>query len=711
MRFTKWTAVRVLALALTVAFVWALNFDRLSPDTWAVPVDYHEDSLMVMSWIKSAQDGDFIPFLSKDISRLGAPYTGNWNDWPVWGEEVIFSLGLLARLFGLFAAANLGVLLGYVTSALAFYACCRLLRFRRLWSFVGAVLFAFTYFHSYRFLHHLMHTYSYMVPFGILTGWLIAFSKRLRWGGKFSWICLATAAVTGLTNPYNLNMFGQMLCLGLGFQLLTRRRKPNLQIGAACLAIIVVGFLAINLDTFGHGWTHGKNPDVLVRGYYETELFALKPMELFVPPVAHKATAFAQAGSKYAREAWIKGEMFSPYLGVVGIAGLLWLAAHTFLTLLKSRKAKGRGRLPAYAPTALWVLGYATVGGLNCLIALATMPLFRGSNRYSIFISALVLLFMVSRASVLARRWSREKQILAAGMILLVGLFDQLPKATTREETSMIARGIRVDRAFTEAMEGKLPPQAMVFQLPVVPYPEPPGIDPGRAYEQFRPYFYSKTMRFSYGSNKGRPREDWQKEVEKMPGEQMAPTLERYGFAAIYVNRNWLPDRAEGLLKQLAAAGRGEILEDEAREQVCVLLKPSATPELPPPGDRVPLVFGRGWVASVANPAGQQHWAGNVASLKFFHPSTSLTSSYSLNCQVASLSPRRVSLHLNGREIWSAELGASQLAPVNLRLDARSGYNHLEFASDVREIPSKDNPVPRTFVVIAPRIVRAGQVR
>src|SRR6266699_962569 len=102
MRFTKWTAVRVLALALTVAFVWALNFDRLSPDTWSVPVDYHEDSLMVMSWIKSAQDGDFIPFLSKDISRLGAPYTGNWNDWPVWGEEVIFSLGLLAKLFGLF---------------------------------------------------------------------------------------------------------------------------------------------------------------------------------------------------------------------------------------------------------------------------------------------------------------------------------------------------------------------------------------------------------------------------------------------------------------------------------------------------------------------------------------------------------------------------------------------------------------------------------
>jgi phosphoglycerol transferase len=501
-------------------------------------------------------------------------------------------------------------------------------------------------------------------------------------------------------------MFGQMLCLGLGVQLLTRRRKPNLQIGAACLAIIVVGFLAINLDTFSYRWAHGKNPDVLVRGYYETELFALKPMELFVPPVTHKLTAFAQAGSKYARDAWIKGEMFSPYLGIVGVAGLVWLVAEILMKLLKRRKSRGWARFPAYGPSALWVLCYSLVGGLNCMIALATVPLFRGGNRYSIFISALVLMFMVSRASFWTRRWSREKQFLLAGVILLVGLFDQLPQATTGEETRKIARDIKMDRAFTEAMESKLPPNGMVFQLPVVPYPEPAGIDPGRAYEHFRPYFYSKTLRFSHGSHKGRPRDDWQKDVEKLAGDQMAATLEKYGFAAVYLNRKWFPDRAEGLLKQLAAAGRGQILEDEAREQVCVVLKPSATPELSPPGDRVQLIFGRDWVATVSNPSGQQHWAAKTASFQFFNPPGSAGTSYLLNCQIGSISPGRVSVHLNGKEIWSAELGAGQLAPVNLSLNARSRYNRLEFKSNVLERPSKHNPVPRTFVVIGPKIVR-----
>src|SRR5262245_48322620 len=119
MKFTKWTALRLLALCLTVTVAWCSDYDR-SPANWSVPVDYQEDSLMVMGWIKAAAEGDFPPFLSKEIHRLGAPYTANWNDWPVWGEELINLNGLLARWFGLFQGVNLGVLLGYLSTAVAF---------------------------------------------------------------------------------------------------------------------------------------------------------------------------------------------------------------------------------------------------------------------------------------------------------------------------------------------------------------------------------------------------------------------------------------------------------------------------------------------------------------------------------------------------------------------------------------------------------------
>ncbi len=280
MKFSKWTFLRLLALAATVSFVWCLNNDRLSPENWSVPVDYSEDCPMELGWMYSAAEGDFIPFLSKTVHRLGAPYVANWNDWPVWGEELIFLHGLMARWFGLFVASNLAILLGYVTSALGFYAVCRLLKLRREWSFVGAVLFAFTYFHAYRNLHHLLHTYSYAVPFALLSAWLIGFSRGMGWRDWRPWLCLGTAAAMSITNPYNLNLFGQLVCLALLVQLITRRRKLNLLVGFASLVIIVAGFVAINLDTITYGWVHGWNPDCLARGYYETELFALKPIEL-----------------------------------------------------------------------------------------------------------------------------------------------------------------------------------------------------------------------------------------------------------------------------------------------------------------------------------------------------------------------------------------------------------------------------------------------
>ena len=705
MKFTKWTSLRLLALVLTVAFVWCLNWDRLSLKNWSVPIDYYEDSPMALTFIKSAADGEWVPFLSKNVSRLGAPYTGNWNDWPVWGDEVFFPSGLVARGIGLFAAANLAVLLGYVTSALAFYACCRWLRFRRLWSFVGAVLFAFTYYHSYRSLHHLTFTYSYTIPFGILSCWLIAFSKRLRWGNGPAWICLVTAAIMGLSSPYNVNMFGQLLCLSLGVQWLTRRRKANLQIGLFSLGLVVVCFVAMNLRTLAYRAANGKNPDALIRGYYETELFALKPIELFMPPLTHKVIAVRDMSSKYVREAWIRGELFSPYLGVVGITGLIWMFAEGLLRLLKPRKFKWRGRFPAHVPLVLWILFYSVVGGLNCMIALASVPLFRGSNRYSIFVSALVLLFLVSRATLLTRRWQAEKKFAVAAAILFVGLLDQLPQMTPREETQSIAHDIEVDHAFVNAMETKLPANAMVFQLPVMPFPESTAVNNLQAYEHLRPYLSSKTLRFSFGSNKGRPREDWQKDVEKMPASQMISTLEKYGFAAIYLNRKGFSDQAEGLLKQFAAAGRSQFIEDDSHEQVCILLNPSAAPVLPPAGTRAPLIFQRGW-GNTPSPAGTQYWAGGDASVSFFNPPKLSATSYSLNCQIACLSPRRASIVLNGKEIWGAELSPGRLVQVNLRIDAKPRYNRLEFKSDVRDHPSKQNPVPRAFVVVNPQVLR-----
>jgi len=52
---------------------------------------------------------------------------------------------MFARVFGIMEASNLGMLISYLPSALAFYACCRMLGYKRIWSFVTAILFGFTF--------------------------------------------------------------------------------------------------------------------------------------------------------------------------------------------------------------------------------------------------------------------------------------------------------------------------------------------------------------------------------------------------------------------------------------------------------------------------------------------------------------------------------------------------------------------------------------
>jgi len=65
---------------------------------------------------------------------------------------------------------------------------------------------------------------------------------------------------------------------------------------------------------------------------------------------------------------------------------------------------------------------------------------------------------------------------------------------------------VQNDVDFCTSMEKSLAPHAMVFQLPVMRFPEGGPVHAATEYEMLRPFFFTKTLRFSFGSNQGRPR-------------------------------------------------------------------------------------------------------------------------------------------------------------------------------------------------------------
>jgi hypothetical protein len=265
-----------------------------------------------------------------------------------------------------------------------------------------------------------------------------------------------------------------------------------------------------------------------------------------------------------------RAEGGSPYLGIVAAGALVGLLVLTVAGLLR-RPA----RAPHPAAVAIaWVLAYSVLGGVNQLLGAFGFVWLRGTNRFSIWILAVA--FLVTRR--FARRGGRA--VLAA-LVVAIAVADQVPPRRGSPGIRKTALAVTGDRAFVTAVESALPEGAMLFMLPLVEFPEGRAVLGAREYDHLRPYLHARGLRFSFGTDKGRPREAWQLATVARGPSQMLADLERYGFAGILVDRRAYPHDAGELLAELRAAGRPATIAHAAGDYVLVPLRPASRPVLP----------------------------------------------------------------------------------------------------------------------------------
>jgi phosphoglycerol transferase len=90
-------------------------------------------------------------------------------------------------------------------------------------------------------------------------------------------------------------------------------------------------------------------------------------------------------------------------------------------------------------------------------------------------------------------------------------------------------------------------PGAMIFQLPVIAFPENPSVHRMHDYDHARGYLRSRGLRWSYGAVLGRDPEIWQRWVADQPPRDLVRTVAAAGFSGLYLNREGYPDGAVGL--------------------------------------------------------------------------------------------------------------------------------------------------------------------
>lgn len=579
-----WDVIRIIILLLLSLIIWCLATGRTDRISWGVPLEYGTleaadgDAQGVLAYIKAASEGEFAPFHFNNISRVGAPYGAAWSDIPVIEKWQYFIPGMLARVFGLFPAANAAVLISQMLACLCFYVAARLHRCSWLWAFVGGIVFGFSEFSFARSLHHLNVTNCWHIPFCILiAGWI----SRGQLGSPrdtpylFS---LAISLVIGMQNPYYTNIYLQLVLLGAFYQYFQIGWKGLLP-GLAIVGASALGFLLMTADTNFYHLIHGANQGVIARPFHWLEVFSLKFLDLLVPPPTH--TLLGIIGKSYYGAAGSHGMVAIPgeippscYLGIIGILSLAWLIVDSARRVLENH---GRN-LPLEAWQVLWILAYSVMGGMNCIAGALGLTLFRSTNRYSIFILGIVLLYAAKRLSTI--KLSLSSALLALVAVTAVALWDQTPPFTSTATIFQQSSVVTDDKEFTEAIESRLPKGAMIFQIPVMEYPESPA--PGMlSTDHFRPYLHSKDLRFSFGGVKGRPWLEWQKNLSSMNLQEVVRSLEKYGFSGIYINRNGLPDKAEGIVNTLQALGYTEVISNKRGDLVFIRIHPAPNPILP----------------------------------------------------------------------------------------------------------------------------------
>ena len=399
-------------------------------------------------------------------------------------------------------------------------------------------------------------------------------------------------------------------------------------------------------------------------------MYALKPVELLLP--GHHRLRWLEnwARGYYSQTLFQEGENTSSYLGIVAIAALVWLGWNSIRNIAR-RDADGA---PSHAWVICWVLLYSIVGGLNGLLGLFGIVIFRGTNRYSVVILALALLFLVREFSRLTQRWKFTATAATAGLILLVGLWDQIPVPPRftfiQQENNQIAS----DRRVAVALESKLPPKAMIFQLPAVDYPEIPTVVAMRDYEHFRPYLFSRSLRFSYGSQKGRIREQWKNDLFRFGPGPAARLLEKYGFAAVLINKRGYSDGAASLVADLRAAGYTRVLA-ESDYLISFALRPSKYPVLPP-------AFDRNWYGIEGDETDHWRWSAGDATIILYNEDQK-PRKVRVSFGLGSNRPSRLEITYPGMQhVYARSLDPARLTEAQFNVVLQRGQNVLSFRTD-----------------------------
>ncbi len=608
------------------------------------------DVTLTQSYAKVAAEGQALPWKPRLVQRLNAPFVANWCDFPT-PDELIWGVGgLLIRCFGVIPAYNLGILLVHMLAAGGFYVAARLLGSERAPALACAVCFSLARFLFVRDSVHINLSCCWHVPFFWVTAdW---FWRRKPMTAGLGLALLGLCAVTAWQNPYYWFFWLVMLVPCWLVPLCQRQFRYSLW--PLLTSVVSAFFLFLGQLDSWLGWQSYGRGYPFVRSLNELLIYGLRLSEFVLPQGHHWNTLDSWAYQNYYRPmTGSTGETDSSYLGLVGIFALACL-------LVEGSRRWLRRESHFFFDMSLWLAAVMVSGGLTMLAGSFGFLLFRCTGRSSIVFQAGWLLYL----ALCLTRWRslQGKKALLILPALALTAWDCFPPHLL--DKAAVSDYVDNQRSAVTYLETQLPPKSMVFQWPLMDYPESQRIGTMWHYDHLMAFLYSRDLRFSYGDCRNRPESQWQIHLVGKSPEVIAGDLRRYGFGAIWLNTN-------GLNPQELARWRNWRTPDfrsSKKDLWIYYLKPDPHPQLPKLEPT--LSYSSAFFSREFDPRLNLNWrwASGPGRIDLLIPNRC---PYRLRFGLGSLgSPRTIQVLLDGKRISSAlapaQYGVYRLLQVDL---------------------------------------------
>lgn len=501
---------------------------------WHFPLVYQSDALSVSALIKTILETGW--YLHNNA--LAAPGVYDLTQYPF---VDLINL-LFIKLLTLFShnyiiILNIFYLCSFPLTAVASLFVFRYYGLTRVFALVASLLFTFLPYHFLRGENHLFLSMYFVVPLYL---WI---SLNIFASQAFSFKLAVLVSVFSACCGFYYAFFGAFFILMSGILAAVDKRvfRPFMQ--AIMLVSIIFCTIIINIAPSLFAKTQDSQSVMIHRSPVDAEIYGLKIMQMLLPVDGHTMAGFNKAKAHYNKKAPLVNENHMASLGVIASLGFL-----TLLILLFIPRFAVNSYLFLLSRLTVFAVLLGTIGGLGAVFAYAISPMIRSYNRISVFIAffSLCAFFLVLQ-KYLKPKW----HMLLAVFLLIIGLLDEIPLHDKLFAFAETKKQFTQDQLFIASIEAQVVPQSLIFQLPVMGFPESMPVYNMHDHDPLRGYLHSHQLKWSYGAFAGSTPAKWQTEVSQLAVSQMLSALKAAGFAGIYIDRYGYPDQAQKLVTEL----------------------------------------------------------------------------------------------------------------------------------------------------------------